>query len=136
VRVDNYLLQKTQKELGIKKRGNKPGVEIKGLVSVLSDSVAIGGCTAPIELWSKWNSEALSLQGLPVASISKTRLLRKYRVHADQVREIALQADEKLKTEQSLPVNGCNIELTRIDDGRKESGGRWVVKRLGSRFQM
>jgi hypothetical protein len=96
-------------------RGRKMNLASKsGATSLESKS---GRCTAPIELWSKWNSEALSLQGLPVVSISKTRLLRKYRVHADQVREIALQANEKPKIEQSLPAKGCNIELTRIADG-------------------
>ena len=32
VRTDEYLVDRSQIELGLKKRGTKPGIEIKGLV--------------------------------------------------------------------------------------------------------
>ena len=34
-REDEYLYERGQRELGIKRRGEKPGIEIKGLVAVL-----------------------------------------------------------------------------------------------------
>src|SRR5678815_5321035 len=63
VRIDEYLLDAGNPELGVKKRGGKNGVEIKGLVETRS------ALPAPfhgrVQIWSKWSSEAVTIDALP-----------------------------------------------------------------------
>jgi hypothetical protein len=121
-RLDEYLQQKDQIELGLKKRGNKKGVEVKGLIAVVPSRVTAGPFTASVQLWSKWTSEELILDHLPLISIQKTRWLRKYAVHNDSLQEIELEQNETPKAGQHLPRSGCNVELTKVLIG---SGPIW-----------
>lgn len=113
-RCDRYLRDKRQKELGIKIRGTKPGVEIKGLVAIVSDSLAAQPFIGDIEIWSKWTSESIELQPNSTIAVEKQRWLRKFSTSASLApHEIQLTADETPLNE-ALPERGCNVELTRI----------------------
>lgn len=118
-REDKYLVEPGQIELGIKNRGGKEGVEIKGLVEVGAE-LREGVFVSRIEVWTKWTSTVLKLPAGKIITTSKWRWLRKYDTAAGSVREIALKADEKPRDKKArLPDRGCNVELTKVVMGKK-----------------
>lgn len=114
VRVDRYLHDRRQVELGIKLRGGKSGVEVKGLVAVISHPLTVGPFEGKIEIWTKWTTEALELPPNSLLAIEKRRWLRKFDTTAQVVREIPLNSDERPLNQDPLPNLGCNVELTEI----------------------
>jgi hypothetical protein len=115
VRVDEYLHEAAQHELGLKLRGNKPGVEVKGLVTRLPADQAPGIFAGTVEIWCKWTSAALNLSEDPRIITRKQRWLRKLDASGVSVEEVPLGADEMPLDGRPLPGDGCNLELTRID---------------------
>jgi hypothetical protein len=113
-RVDEYLRDPRQIELGLKRRGGKQGVEVKGLVAVLWDGLAVGPFAGPIELWTKWTSEPLALPSGALFAVEKRRWLRKFDTSLARPQEIPLDADEQPLDKRPLPVLGCNVEFTQI----------------------
>lgn len=114
LRVDEYLVEPAQVELGIKSRGGKKGVEVKGLVAV-SGRLGETPFEAPVELWTKWTSAALALPSGSTVRTEKRRWLRKFDGAHNPPREIALGADERPKdSSAALPARGCNVELTHV----------------------
>ena len=114
-REDEYLHEPGQIELGLKRRGEQPGIEVKGLVAVPpqpSDAVPFVG---PIQIWCKWQSSALTLRDLPTVRTKKIRWLRKFDTGRGMPTEIPLGDDEAPKDRRPLPQHGCNVELTRIE---------------------
>ncbi len=61
VRVDTYVVDPAQLELGVKSRGNKPGLELKVLVSE-RQSRGIGQLRSATQIWTKVGSTVLSLR--------------------------------------------------------------------------
>jgi hypothetical protein len=109
-RVDEYLRQANEKEIGVKKRGNKPAIEVKGLVAILQDSELR---LAPhLEVWCKWNSEGLRMADVVITK--KVRWLRKFDTSDPATVEIPLSPDGKPLNGRSLPREGCNLELTKV----------------------
>ena len=119
-RLDEYQSEPGQLELGVKLRGGKRGVEVKGLVEAVSDELAIPPFAGPIELWTKWTSHALALNSSMTVSTKKRRWLRKFDTASGPPKEIPLDANENPAGQQALPVLGCNVELTHLElpDGR------------------
>ena len=111
-RVDEYLYDPVQSELGLKHRGGKPGVEVKGLVAANWSSLEVEPFRGPVELWAKWTSEPLVLNA--TVATTKTRWLRKFDTAGTPPLEISLDAGEKRVDGLSLPVVGCNVELTKV----------------------
>lgn len=123
-REDVYVLDPGQVELGLKSRGSKPGIEAKALVAERGE-LTLGPLRAAIQIWTKVTSAALRLDGLETATTRKQRWLRKFSVDGAEPREIELGADEKPKRGDPLPVDGCNVELTRIElDSKPE---KWAT---------
>jgi hypothetical protein len=127
VRSDIYLLDPKQPELGIKKRGEKPGLEIKGLVAELP-AIESPSLRGRAELWCKWSTLALTFGDAQSIKIEKRRWLRKFDA---ALVEIELGSDEK-PAGGKFPEAGCNVELTEIAvEGAKhwslgfESFGPW-----------
>jgi hypothetical protein len=124
-RADIYLLNPRQSEIGIKKRGGKQGIEIKGLVARVHDSFKIGPSEAHGELWTKWTTDSLQLDNSAQVTVYKTRWLRKFEIRDVNVREIQLGKDESPSDpNQKLPDEGCNFEFTEVSltkDGPKSS---------------
>ena len=106
-RVDEYLRDPAQDPLGIKKRG-RGDVEIKGLISRRDKHLDFAGCTSPIELWAKWASRTLDLDGLPLVRVEKQRWKRSFSVHVGAVSELATSS------EPALGQPGCDAELTLL----------------------
>jgi hypothetical protein len=114
-RVDVYLRDRQpQAELGLKQRGTKPGVEVKGLIATLPAGDSPPPFAGPLELWCKWTSRSLDLGGHPILVTRKTRRLRRLDMARDPPEEIPLARDENPEDGRPLPDDGCNIELTRI----------------------
>ena len=90
VRTDAYLIDPNQAELGIKRRGTGPGAEIKGLISLLGSGCHAVPFLAPIELWAKWFSDTLTLEGLPLLLVRKRRWLRQFDTRGTAIRQIAV----------------------------------------------
>ena len=112
LRIDEYLSQTNQSEVSIKKRGGKPGVEIKGLIAVCRSELVP---FAPyVELWCKWRLHASALEMTKRMIIQKTRWIRTYDTSGAAIVEIPLQADEKPLNGQPLPQQGCNVEISKI----------------------
>ena len=112
LRIDEYLSQTNQSEVSIKKRGGKPGVEIKGLIAVCRSELVP---FAPyVELWCKWRLQASALEMTKRMIIQKTRWIRTYDTSRAAIVEIPLQADEKPLNGQPLPQQGCNVEISKI----------------------
>lgn len=114
-RVDVYLSAPAQADLGIKRRGNKPGVEVKGLVAISETRLQAGPFAGPIELWSKWTSEALTIDGQATIATAKLRWLRKFDTSGSTAIEVPLNDNEEpVDPSHPRPKRGCNIELTRV----------------------
>jgi hypothetical protein len=112
LRIDEYLSQTNQSEVSIKKRGGKPGVEIKGLIAVCRSELVP---FAPyVELWCKWRLQASALEMTKRMIIQKTRWIRTYDTSRAAIVEIPLQADEEPLNGQPLPQQGCNVEISKI----------------------
>lgn len=92
-RTHIYLADSKQTELGVKTRGEKPGVEIKGLIATPGDTLAFASYEIPIELWSKWSSESLAVDTKSGVELHKTRWLRRFDIASSQ---------------------GCNVEWTIV----------------------
>jgi len=124
-RLDEYLLDPGQLELGLRKRGLiKKGIEVKGLVTTIAQPVQIGPFTARLQVWTKWTSESLRLEGMTTVKTYKVRWLRKFDTSGVNIRELPLDKDEALvNKEDDLPVLGCNVELTSVS--LKEGGAKW-----------
>ena len=112
-REDEYVYEQGQTELGIKRRGEKPGVEIKGLVAVVSESRVPAPFVGAAEIWCKWPSSALTLRDLPTVKTKKQRWLRKFDMTRAEPMEIPMAEDEAPADHRPLPPQGCNVELTR-----------------------
>ncbi|MBB3458682.1 hypothetical protein FHT86_007008 [Rhizobium sp. BK313] len=117
LREDVYLHDPKQVELGVKARGEKPGLEVKGLVG-RAGPLSEGAFHGEIEIWTKWTSRILTLPAATIVT-SKARWLRKFDTGEGAPREIELNAKCK-PVREDLPVRGCNVELTTIktDDGK------------------
>ncbi len=113
-RIDSYLFDARQLELGIKNRGGKRGVEVKGLVSKTFGVCDAEPFAGPIELWSKWTSETLSLDTAKTVTTMKRRWLRKFDTTGDSPEAIPLDEKELPVKANSLPAQGCGIELTEV----------------------
>ena len=116
-RVDEYLYDGNQIELGLKRRGGKPGVEVKGLVAAEWGKLTATPFVGPIELWTKWTSEVLELNSDRTVPIKKIRWLRKFDTAKQFPEEIPLDGKEKPLGTRPLPELGCNVELTQITLG-------------------
>ncbi len=121
-RMDEYLRDARQVELGIKRRGGKKGVEVKGLVAVTWGGLAVGPFAGPIQLWTKWTAEPLELQSSSTVVTEKRRWLRKFDTTMPLPQEVPLDAHEKPLDKRPLPALGCNVELTQV---RLPNGQVW-----------
>jgi hypothetical protein len=114
-REDVYLIDPQQRELGIKERGGKAGVEVKGMVAQIIHPIKIGTFAAHGELWTKWTTEAFQLKTCAHVTAYKTRWLRKFEIKEGNVREMKLNEDEKpADPGEQLPDQGCNLEFTEV----------------------
>jgi len=115
-RTDEYLLDRQQRELGIKIRGGGRGVEVKGLVA--RRETMRTPFRGHVQIWSKWISEALTIDQLPRVVALKTRWLRKYDTSGAQVIEVPLDAEERPIASGRTLERGCQFELVvlRIGD--------------------
>ena len=115
-RIDEYLIDPGQRELGVKSRGGAGGVEVKGLVE--------GGGVLPtpfagrVQIWGKWRSDALTIEDRPRVALHKTRWIRKFDSAGPVVTEVALDAAEQPRREGQTIERGCQLELVmvRVDD--------------------
>src|SRR5205823_2020054 len=98
------------------------GVEIKGLVIVVSPGLDIGPFSGDMEIWTKWTTESLELPSQSLVAVEKLRWLRKFDTSTQNLREIPLDADEQPLDQKRLPAIGCNVELTRV---RVSGKGDW-----------
>jgi hypothetical protein len=111
-RIDQYLLLTDQSEISIKRRGENPDVEIKGLVARLRNE---GDSFAPhVELWCKWRIQASTLDITGKAVVRKVRWLRTYDASGAPIVEVSLQPNERSLSGTALPQHGCNVEITKI----------------------
>ena len=122
-RTDEYLADRNQIDLGVKKRGTKAGVEVKGLVGRRrAVSVPFSG---RVQIWSKWTSEGLTIDHLPRVAVEKTRWLRKYDTSGPEVVEIELDDEERPRRyPDKLPERGCHFEVVSLRVDR--AGTLWA----------
>jgi len=112
-RCDLYLADHLQDQLGIKRRGKKDGVEVKGLVCENARHIRSFPFVGEIEIWSKWSSNVLSTTTHPTFETNKTRWLRKFDT-SNGVREVKLDSAGNLPGGAQLPARGCNVEFTKV----------------------
>lgn len=114
-RIDKYLYEPGQVELGLKMRGNNPlGIEVKGMISESVGDLSAEPFSGPIEIWTKWTARTLEFGSKPLIETEKTRWLRKFGTAGGAPLEIEVDAQEKLAAGGPLPERGCNVELTHI----------------------
>ena len=112
VRTDAYLADVNQAELGIKRRGSGKGAEIKGLVSILGNGCHEAPFEGPIELWTKWVSNVLTLTEALLILVRKRRWSRQFDT-VDATLEVTGNADP--------PPQGCTAEYTEVSaEGSEE----------------
>ena len=88
-------------------------MEIKGLIAPRKISFEFTGCTSPVELWAKWSSSTLNIDGAPLVRVQKQRWMRKFRVCSGAAAECT--GSDQTRT------SGCDAELTLI----KVKGSAW-----------
>jgi hypothetical protein len=116
LRIDRYLLLSGQSEISIKRRGENPDVEIKGLVARLTNE---RGSFAPhVELWCKWRVQASALEITETVTVRKVRWLRTYDGSGAAIVEIPLQLIERPLSGAGLRQHGCNVEITKVQRDR------------------
>jgi len=113
-REDVYLHDPAQGELGIKKRGSKAGVEVKGLAGHFTLGDLPSWPHVRPEIWCKWSSAPLDISAYSTVSTNKIRWLRKFDTSSGAAREIQLGEDEMPLGGIVLPEQGCNVEFTQI----------------------
>lgn len=104
-RCDRYLRQPGKHEIGIKARGNKDDVEIKGLICVGHDP-ALAGIAPHFEIWGKWDAS------LSIHDAIEVRKLRCLRAFDAQALEIPLGPD-------TGGEHACHLELTKLEISRQ-----------------
>jgi hypothetical protein len=114
IRIDKYLIDGRQMELGMKSRGGKGGTEIKGLVAITAPGLEIEPFVGSIEIWTKWTSNSIDLKSYETVAIEKQRWLRKFDTTLEVPFEIQLDASEKPAGNEELPLFGCNVEFTSL----------------------
>ena len=112
-RVDKYVPQRGEAEISLKRRGDKPELEVKGLVTTRRAS-ELEPLAPHIEIWCKWSCTIPGLSLTDEVAVTKTRWLRKFDTSKYVRSEIPLDANEKPKVGHSLPAQGCNVELTEV----------------------
>jgi hypothetical protein len=112
-RVDKYVPQRGEPEISIKKRGDKPGFEVKGLVAT-RNSPELVPLAPHVEIWCKWSCTIPGFRLTDEVAITKTRWLRKFDTSKYVRSEIPLDTGERPNKGYSLPVQGCNVELTEV----------------------
>jgi hypothetical protein len=121
-RLDVYIRDSSQTELGVKTRGNKPGVEIKGLVGLGEENLP-PPFVGQVEIWAKWTSLSLELDEGSGIEIGKVRRLRKFDTSGIVSREVPLDSSEEpLEGDEKLLSGGCIVELTKL---RLPNAGVW-----------
>lgn len=123
VRVDSYLRDSRQVELGLKLRGGKKFVEVKGLVCQAFDACNVIPFLGEIEVWSKWTSNSLELDLSKTITTEKRRWMRKFDTTGDAPIEFRLNEKEAPIELNSYPARGCSFELTEVrfmDSSTKE----------------
>jgi hypothetical protein len=113
-RVDRYLVDKSQVELGIKARGGRDGVEIKGLVDARAAELESGVFAGPIEIWSKWWTDALFLDTDLTVAIGKRRWMRAFDLSGTSPVDATEHVAEWFNGTRPIPSRGCNVEVTRV----------------------
>jgi hypothetical protein len=112
-RVDRYIPQRGEPDIGLKRRGDKPDFEVKGLVTTRR-SPELEPLAPHIEIWCKWPCTIPAVKTGDLA-VTKTRWLRKFDTSKYVRSEIPLGSSEKPTQGYSLPAQGCNVELTEIE---------------------
>jgi len=112
-RIDRYLPQPNDAEIGIKERGGTSGLEVKGLVTTRR-SPALAAVASHVEIWCKWSCIIPNLKLAGEVSVTKTRWLRKFDTSELARVEIPLGSNEEPKSGYVAPVQGCNVELTEV----------------------
>ena len=124
-RVDKYAPLHRATDIGLKRRGDKPEFEIKGLVA--ARRVPELEPLAPhIEIWCKWSCTIAGLNLRDEVTVTKTRWLRKFDTSKHVRSEISLGANERPAKGYSLPVEGCNVELTDVQISG-HAGAWWTL---------
>jgi hypothetical protein len=124
-RIDRYGPQQGEPEISLKKRGERPGFEVKGLVATRG-SPELEPLAPHIEIWCKWSCLIPGFNLTDKQPVTKTRWLRQFDTSKYVRAEIPLDANEKPKAGYSLPVQGCNVELTEVQMAG-HSGMWWTL---------
>ena len=112
-RIDRYLCLPNNREIGVKQRGDEPGLEIKGLVAIqINPAIRMFG--NHLEIWCKWSTTSSFLQATKKVAVTKTRWFRQFDLSESIRVEVPLDSNEKPQFGYSLPVQGCNVELTEV----------------------
>jgi len=112
-RIDRYLRQPGEAEIGLKERGDTSGLEVKGLIATRR-SPELGAVASHLEIWCKWSCAIPGLKPASEVTVTKTRWLRQFDTSVPLRVEIPLDSNEKPKFGHVMPVQGCNVELTEV----------------------
>jgi hypothetical protein len=112
-RIDRYAPQRGEPEISLKRRGNKPEFEVKGLVTTRGIS-ELEPLAPHIEIWCKWSCTIPGFKLTDEVVVTKTRWLRKFDTSKYVRSEIPLDANDQPKVGYSLPAQGCNVEWTEV----------------------
>jgi hypothetical protein len=115
-RTDVYGVDRGVTDVGIKRRGKSPGVEVKTQVDPCVAATRFAGRDVRIESWTKTASRAIELSRHAVeCSVRKTRRLRTFDTGAGSAEEVELGRGESTKDASLRVTTGCNVEWTRVE---------------------
>ena len=93
-RVDRYIPQRGEPDISLKRRGDKPDFEVKGLVTTRR-SPELEPLAPHIEIWCKWSCTIRGLKLADEVAVTKTRWRRKFDTSKYVRSEIPFGANEK-----------------------------------------
>jgi hypothetical protein len=124
-RIDRYIVQRSQPTLSIKQRGDELTLEVKGQVTTRR-TPELDPLASYLEVWCKWSCAIPGLNFKDQLAVSKTRWRRKFDTSKHVRSEIPLATNERPQRGYSLPIQGCDVELTEVKIVSK-SGTWWTL---------
>lgn len=122
-RIDRYIVQRSQPTLSIKQRGDELTLEVKGQVTTRR-TPELDPLASYLEVWCKWSCAIPGLNFKDQLAVSKTRWRRKFDTSKHVRSEIPLATNERPQRGYSLPIQGCDVELTEVKIVSKS--GTWA----------
>jgi hypothetical protein len=125
LRIDRYIVLRSEPSLSIKQSGDYSAFEVKGLLTTRR-TPELDPLASHLEVWGKWSCAIPGLKMKDQLVVTKTTWRRKFDTSKHVRLEIPLTTSERLKSGFPAPIQGCDVELTEVQI-MNESDRWWTL---------